>query len=99
MRIDFDWDPAKAASNLIKHGVSFDAAMTIFHDPLALSLLDTDVTEEERWISMGTTSAGNLIVVVHTWAEMDAGRTMVRVISARRPTRKEERQYREEPLR
>jgi uncharacterized DUF497 family protein len=99
MRIDFDWDPAKAAGNATKHGVTFEEAMTVFRDPLALSLLDDDPSAgEERWITLGMASSGNLLVVVHTWAEIDADRGAVRIISARRPTRNETRQYREDCL-
>lgn len=70
MRIDFDWDPAKAASNAVKHGVTFEEAMTVFRDPLARSILDPDHgAGEERWITLGEASTGNLLVVVHTWAD------------------------------
>jgi uncharacterized DUF497 family protein len=98
MRIDFDWDPEKAASNASKHGVAFEEAMTVFCDPLARSILDPDhPAGEERWITIGEAATGNLLVVVHTWADIDADRGMVRIISARRPTRNEVRQYRENP--
>jgi uncharacterized DUF497 family protein len=46
MRIDFDWDPAKSASNDVKHGVAFNDAMTVFHDPLARSMLDPDSVDD-----------------------------------------------------
>lgn len=73
MRIDFEWDPAKAAGNSSKHGVTFD-----FADPLALSLLDHDPSaSEERWITLGLASTGNLLLVVHTWAEIDADRSAI----------------------
>jgi len=98
MRIDFDWDPEKAATNAAQHGVSFNEAMSAFRDPLARSLYDTDSTEEERWVTMGLASTGNLLVVVHTWSETGPERVAVRIISARRPTRNEARQYREDPL-
>jgi uncharacterized protein len=98
MRIDFDWDPAKAASNIVKHGVAFEEAMAVFRDPLARSILDPDSPAgDERWITLGETSAGNLLVVVHTWADIGADHSAVRIISARRPTRNEARQYRENP--
>jgi hypothetical protein len=51
MRIDFDWDPTKAASNAAKHDVTFEAAMTIFRDRLAVSFYDKDSTDEERWVT------------------------------------------------
>ncbi len=99
MRIEFDWDPAKATSNATKHGVTFEEAMTIFRDPLARSIMDRDSgSGEERWVTLGETAAGQLLVVVHTWNDIDPGRSVVRIISARRPTANEARQYRENPL-
>jgi hypothetical protein len=90
MRIDFDWDPAKAASNAAKHGVTFEQAMAVFQDPLARSILDRfPGSTEERWVTLGAATAGNLLVVVHTWNDIDADRAVVRIISARRPTAKE----------
>ena len=92
----FDWDPAKAASNATKHGVRFEEALTVFRDPLGLSLFDTDGSlGEERWITLGMSSVGNLLLVVHSWIEIDEDRIKVSIISARRPTRNEARQYRE----
>lgn len=99
MRIEFDWDRAKAASNAAKHGVTFQEAMTVFIDPFARTILDPDHSaDEERWVTMAEAATGNLLVVVHTWREMDPFRTAVRIISARRPTRREARQYREEEM-
>jgi uncharacterized protein len=99
VQIDFNWDPAKAASNAAKHGVTFEAAITIFRDPLARSILDRDRTpEEERWVTLAETAAGHLLVVVHTWNEINPDRAVVRIISARRPTANETRQYRENPI-
>jgi uncharacterized DUF497 family protein len=99
MRIDFDWGPKKAASNSLKHGITFEGAMSVFHDPLALSQLDDDhATGEVRWITIGLASPGNLVLVVHTWAEIAASNAAVRIISARQPTRNEARQYREDQL-
>jgi uncharacterized DUF497 family protein len=98
VRIDFEWDPSKAASNAARHRVSFEEAMTVFRDPLARSILDPDHgTDEQRWVTLGEASTGNLLLVVHTWADIDADRSAVRIISARRPTRNEARQYREDP--
>ncbi|SED02693.1 hypothetical protein SAMN05519104_2620 [Rhizobiales bacterium GAS188] len=96
MQIDFDWDPAKAKRNAAKHRATFEEAMTVFRDPHALSMLDTDHSiGEERWITLGATTSGNLLLVVHSWRETAAGRVGVRIISARRPTKSEARQYRE----
>jgi len=72
--------------------------MTVFRDPLARSLADPDYAAgEERWVTLGETSAGNLLLVVHTWQETNGDHVAVRIISARRPTRRETRQYREDP--
>jgi len=95
-RIDFDWDPDKEGSNRKKHGVAFEVAMTVFRDPLAATIPDQPHSaEEERWITLGETSDGTLIVVVHTWLQTSDDHADVRIISARRPTRREARQYRE----
>jgi uncharacterized DUF497 family protein len=96
MRFEFDWDPAKAESNRRKHGVTFEAAMGVFSDPQALSLLDNESGQgEERWVTIGRNPASNLLLVVHTYIELSAERAAIRIISARRPTRREARQYQE----
>lgn len=95
--IDFDWDAAKAASNTQKHGVAFEAAMSVFRDPLARSLLDRDSSVgEERWVTIGEAAGGHLLVVVHTWSVLDPERAAVRIIPARRSTPAQARQYRED---
>ena len=81
-------DPAKAPSNLKKHGVSFADAEGVLQDPLAVTVEDPDAEGEQRFISIGLGSAGELLVVV--WTERD---DECRVISARRATRKERKQY------
>jgi uncharacterized protein len=95
LKIAFDWDPAKAQFNLSKHGVSFESAMAVFADPLSLSVPD-DVNEaaELRWITIGAGKTGPL-VVIHTFNESVGDLTLVRIISCRRPTRRELRDYRE----
>jgi uncharacterized DUF497 family protein len=95
-RYQFDWDPAKAAVNLAKHEVAFEAAMTIFLDQLAWSRFDEDNSDEEdRFVTLGEAKNGQLLVVVHTYVESAPDRIDIRIISARRPTRREARQYRE----
>ena len=90
---EFEWDPAKAASNLRKHGVSFDDAATVLRDNLVLSVLDDEHGGfEERWVSLGRSSEGRLMVVVHTYLERDDA-TVVRIISARPATPRERRRY------
>lgn len=90
----FDWDPAKAASNLRKHSVSFELAAAVLLDPLSKSIPDDDHSQfEERWVTMGYARDGRLLVVCHTDAEFDDEKTTVRIISARVATQNERRQY------
>ena len=84
----FQSDPEKAAANVRKHGVSFSDAEGVLEDPLAVTVEDPDAEDERRFVTIGLGSAGELLVVV--WAERD---NEYRVISARRPTRKERKQY------
>jgi hypothetical protein len=70
LQIEFEWDPAKAASNRVKHGVDFQEAMEVFADPLALSRPDDDASVgEERWVTMGRSAQGRLLVIVHTHSD------------------------------
>ncbi len=92
---NFDWDPQKAGTNARKHGISFERAAAVFRDPEALSLYDRAHSEsEERWITLGVDSQGQLLVVCHTWLETDKGAASCRIISARKATKTEARQYR-----
>lgn len=84
----FQYDPAKAAANLKKHGVSFADAEGVLEDPLALTVQDPDSEGETRFITIGMGNAGELLVVVYTERNDE-----YRIISARRPTRKERRSY------
>ena len=85
----FEWDDAKAASNLKKHGVSFDEAASVFGDDNALTFADTDNSEnEDRSRTFGYSSNSRLLVVVHT-----ERRSGVRIISARKATRYEKTIY------
>jgi len=88
--IQFEWDPNKAAANEKKHGVSFPEAATIFSDPLELTIEDPDHSVGEyRFLSIGRSSAGNVLVVSYT----ETTPNVIRIISARKATRKEVRQY------
>lgn len=85
----FEWDEQKAASNLLKHGVSFDEAVSVFGDAMALTFSDTDHSEfEDRNRTYGVSSKTRLLVVVHT--ERRGG---IRIISARKATRYEKGIY------
>jgi uncharacterized protein len=71
-RIEFDWDPDQAASNRPKPGVTFEEAMLVFRDPLALSKPDEGHSEdEERWITVGASFGGRTVLVVHTHVEVN----------------------------
>ncbi len=87
--MEFEWDPAKAESNVAKHGVSFDEAATAFGDPLSITIADPDHSaDEDRFVLVGESYTGRLVVVVHT----ERGER-IRVISARLATRRERLSY------
>jgi uncharacterized protein len=89
--MEFEWDPDKATRNLAEHGVSFNEAAEVFGDPLAMTYFDPDHSEEEdRFLTIGHSSTGRLMVVSHT----DRG-DHTRIISARQATRKERKDYEE----
>jgi len=90
----FEWDPAKAASNLRKHGVSFEIDATVFRDSASRSVRDDIHSDyEERWITVGRARNGRLLVVSHTSEETGDRSLSVRLISARVATPSERRQY------
>jgi uncharacterized DUF497 family protein len=85
----FEWDETKARRNLREHGVSFEEAASVFGDPLALEIRDPQHSQlEERYIAMGYSLLGRLLVVVHS----EEAETL-RIISARRATRTEREAY------
>jgi hypothetical protein len=89
--MNFEWDYKKAAVNLAKHGISFEEAATAFGDPLSMTISDPDHSEEEdRFIILGITYKGRLVVVAHT----ERNET-IRIISARIGTKAERRDYEE----
>jgi uncharacterized DUF497 family protein len=92
MPLRFDWDPRKAHSNRTKHGVSFEEASTVFADPLSSTIPDPfhSSPNDERFVILGSSRRGRLLVVVH----LDLG-DLIRIISARRATRRERRAYEE----
>lgn len=83
----YEWDPAKAALNYRKHRVDFADAVTVFGDPLAITMRD-DRHAEDRLVTVGADAEGQLLVVVFVWRG-----GFIRIISARRPTRQERQQY------
>ena len=91
--MQFEWDAQKAARNLVKHGVSFDEASTAFGDPLAGTVLDPrHSVDEPRFVTIGLSDDQRLIVVAHADSE-----DTIRIISARRATRRERRKYESTP--
>ena len=85
----FDWDDAKAAANLSKHGVDFDEAKTVFYDSLAGAMPDPDHSiGEERLFTIGLSRMGRTLIVSHT----ERGQ-FIRIISAREATRQEKVNY------
>jgi uncharacterized DUF497 family protein len=84
---DAEWDPRKAAENLRKHGVDFADAATVLYDERAITLRDHD-EEEERYVTIGMDALGRVLVVVYVWRG-----DRPRLISARRATAHERRQY------
>jgi uncharacterized DUF497 family protein len=86
---EFEWDDEKATTNLKKHEVSFEEGATIFNDPLILTMFDPDHSEdEERYISLGISVQGRLLVVVHTDRS-----ARIRLISCRKATNVERKAY------
>ena len=87
--MDFEWDDAKAESNERKHDVGFAEAMTVFADPLSITGYDPQhADDEDRFLTMGMSVDGRLLVVSHT----DRG-DAIRIISAREATRREGKDY------
>jgi uncharacterized DUF497 family protein len=89
MHVHIEWDPGKAASNLTKHGVSFEEAATALLDPTALAQDDPAADSESRWVLIGMSAKIRLLTIVYTLRPDDR----IRLISARRATRKETSYY------
>jgi uncharacterized DUF497 family protein len=91
MALEFEWDPAKAEANLKEHGVSFDEATTVFRDTLSITISDPDHSDsEDRFIDIGMSYRMQLLVVSYTERQ-----DKIRIISARQPTRAEQKSYEE----
>jgi uncharacterized protein len=87
--VDYQWDPDKAKGNLRKHNISFADAVTVFSDDNAITIED-ELPGEERFVTIGMDSLGRILVVVYTYRE-----SIIRVISARKATAREQQQYME----
>jgi uncharacterized DUF497 family protein len=93
--ITFSWDPAKAKTNLKKHGVSFEEAQSVFYDEFALQFYDDDSFEEDRFLLLGMSNESRILVVVH--CERGSEREKLRIISARKATNSERQYYQGDP--
>jgi len=84
---DFEWDPGKAVANLAKHGIDFADATEVLFDAMAITVTDAE-RDEERFVTIGRDAFSRILVVIYTWRE-----DRIRVISARRATRRERKHY------
>ena len=90
----FEWDYAKAKTNRSKHKIRFEDAATVFRDKQAISLPDEEHSEEEeRWITIGLDRVTRLLVVVHTAVFREKDGYRIRIISARKATKSEQKTY------
>jgi uncharacterized protein len=91
---EFDWDDAKADTNMRKHAVDFTEAMTVLSDPLAMTAYDNEHSDDEdRWVSVGQSAQGRLLVVIHTFVATGPSSALMRIISARPAVKRERQQY------
>lgn len=90
--LEFSWDELKAQTNIKKHGISFDEAKSSFYDQNAIVIYDPDHSQQEdRFILLGMSDYSRLLIVCHCYREND---TIIRIISARKANKSEEKQYR-----
>ncbi|MBI5504620.1 MAG: BrnT family toxin [Deltaproteobacteria bacterium] len=87
----FEWDPRKAAANLLAHEVSFAEAVTVFDDDFGLTREDEDVSTERRFVTLALSDRASLLVVVYTYRERD----VIRIISAWKANRRQRLLYEE----
>jgi len=88
--MEITWDPKKAETNFRKHKVRFSDAETVLYDPMALTLEEQGISGEQRFVTVGSDAIGRIVVVVYTYR----GHSL-RLISARKATPSERRQYEE----
>lgn len=89
--IEFEWDPAKARTNLRKHGISFEEAKSVFYDECAIQFEDVENSaKEDRFLMLGLSNKLRVLIVAH--CERQSGEA-IRIISARKATRKERTFY------
>jgi len=92
--LKFEWEESKNITNILKHKVSFEEAMTVFKDNKAVLVYDENHSEtEDRFNIIGMSQLTKLLIVCHCYRESD---TIIRIISARKPTKAESKYYKEE---
>ena len=87
----FDWDQAKAKSNIKKHGVSFEEARSVFYDDFAVQFFDDGSSEEVRFLLLGMSNESRILMIVH--CERGDDGEELRIISARKATKSEQQYY------
>jgi len=90
--VRIEWDRAKNETNQTKHGIDFETAQLVFDDPRCVTFIERVTDGEQRWHAIGSIEDVIVLVVVHTYREVDS-EEMIRIISARRATTKERRLY------
>src|SRR6266436_698376 len=93
---EFEWDPVKAHANFNKHGLDFERAATVFLDPLALTIPDEEHSDRDALDYEGRDMGGRYVLVIHTFELLTDDQGRIRLISARRPTMAEIRDYEEQ---
>ena len=89
----YEWDEVKAQLNIAKHGVSFDEAKSVFGDEFGLVIFDEEHSQgEERFLLLGQSARSRILLVVHCYKDGD----IIRIISARKATKNEQKQYKEQ---
>ena len=94
MNYNFEWDPKKAKSNVSKHNISFEAASSVFKDENSISVFDESHSDnEDGWATIGLDIKTRNLVVIHTYISIDNDDCHIRIISARKATKNEEKIY------
>src|SRR5262249_35804402 len=91
MAVQFEWDPQKEKTNLREHGISFSEAASVLEDDFGITREDPAVVEEQRFVTLGVSDKGNLLVVVHAFREPDT----ILLISAWKANRRQKGTYEE----
>jgi len=90
--VEFTWDDPKNRANQRKHGISFETAKLVFDDPLHVSVQDREVDGEARWQTIGIVGGIHVLLVAHT-VDREEDTELIRILSARKATRRERRIY------